>query len=97
MKINHTVEHTIIGNIFPAKKDRDGKVIQVLIDSSDRDQDTYFIEKNKIGNELLALINHKVQVTGFVKENHNGDLIFDVKDFKTLSDSGEVTTDNIDE
>ena len=97
MKINHTVERTIIGNIFPAKKDKDGKVIQVLIDSSDEDQDAYFIGKNKIGSELLKLINHKVQVTGYLKEDDNGDLIFNVKDFKTFNDSEEVTTDNIDE
>lgn len=97
MKTNHTVEHTIIGNIFPAKKDKDGKVIQVLIDSSDQDQDSYFIAKNKIGNELLKLIDHKVRVTGYVKEDDNGDLIFNVKNFKTLNDSEEVNTDNIDE
>ena len=97
MKVDHTIEQTIIGNIFPAKKDKDGKVIQVLIDSSDQDQDAYFIGKNKIGNKLLELINHKVQVTGYLKENDNGDLIFDVKDFKTVNDSEGVTTDNIDE
>ena len=97
MKTNNAIERTIFGNIFPAKKDRDGKVIRVLIDSSDQDQDRYFIANNKIGNELLELVNHKVQVTGYIKEDDNGDLICNVKDFKTLNDSERVTADNIDE
>jgi len=97
MNIKHTVEITIIGNIFPAKKDNNGKVIQVLIDSSDQEQDSYFIAKNKIGNELLELINRKVQVTGYVKEDDNGDLFFNIKNYKTIDDSEEVATDNIDE
>ena len=87
MKTNNAIEGTIIGNIFPAKKDKDGKVIRVLLDSSDEDQDGYFIAKNKMGNELLELVNHKVQVIGYVKEDDNGDLIFNVRSFKTINDS----------
>jgi len=94
MKTNNVIERTIIGNIFPVKKDQDGKVIRVLIDSSDQDQDQYFITNNKIGNELLDLVNHKVQVTGYVNENDNGDLMFNVRSYKTINDSnGDNNTD----
>ena len=83
------IERTIIGTIFPAKWDENGKVTRVLIDTSDQDQDEYLIADNKKGKELLGLIHHKVEVTGTVRELDNDDLYFDVVNYKTKENNDE--------
>ena len=50
---------TITGIVYSAKKDHNGKVISVLIDSLDEDQEMYKVTPGRKSMTLLDLINNK--------------------------------------
>ena len=74
----------ITGIVFSAKKDQDGKVISVLIDSIDEDQDIYRVSHGRKSDDLLPLINKKVEIQGTVSEDGRGDRYINVIDFSLL-------------
>ena len=78
---------TITGIVYSAKKDHNGKVISVLIDSLDEDQEMYRISQGRKSDSLLELINKKVEVTGTVFEDAKGDLFINIVDYTLLEES----------
>lgn len=78
---------TITGIVYPAKKDHNGRVISVLIDSLDEDQEGYKVSPGKKSDKLLELINEKVEVYGTVSEDTGGDLIINVINFTLLEET----------
>ena len=79
--------NTITGIVYPAKRDNQGRVIAVLIDSIDEDQDEYFVTQGKKGTELLELINKKIEALGKISEDEKGKLKIDVKSYNIIEDS----------
>ena len=77
----------ITGIVYSAKKDHNGNVISVLIDSLDDDQEMYRVSPGKRSDKLLELINKKVEVSGSVSEDVKGDLIINVIDFTLLEET----------
>ena len=82
MKGDRRIERTIRGTIFPVEWDENDNVVQVVIDT--QDQDGYLIERNKKGKELLDLIRREVEVSGTMREDEDGDLIFKVKEYSLI-------------
>ncbi len=78
---------TVMGIVYSAKKDNNGNVISVLIDSLDEDQEIYKISPGRKSEKLLELINKKVEVSGTVSEDARGDLIINVVDFTLLEET----------
>ncbi|MBN2418269.1 MAG: hypothetical protein JXL81_02710 [Deltaproteobacteria bacterium] len=78
---------TITGIVYSAKKDQEGKVISVFIDSIDEDQDIYRVSQGKMSDRLLPLINKKVEVQGTISEDGTGDRYIHVIDFSLLEET----------
>jgi hypothetical protein len=78
---------TITGIVYSAKKDHNGKVISVLIDSLDEDQEMYKVSPGRKGDDLLELINKTVEISGTVSEDAKGDLFITVVDYTLLKES----------
>ncbi len=78
---------TITGIVYSAKKDHNGQVISVLLDSLDEDQEMYRVSPGKKSDNLLELINKTVEVSGSVSEDAKGDLIINVIDFRLLEET----------
>jgi hypothetical protein len=84
---NNRNTRTITGIVYSAKKDHNGKVISVLIDSMDEDQEIYKVSPGRKSDKLLELINKKVEVYGSVSEDAKGDLIINVISFTLLEET----------
>jgi len=76
------IERTIRGTIFPVEWDENDNVVQVVIDTPD--QDGYLIEQNMKGKELLDFIRREVEVSGTMREDEGGNLIFKVKEYSLI-------------
>ena len=76
------IERTIRGTIFPVEWDENDNVVQVVIDTPD--QDGYLIEQNTKGKELLDFIRREVEVSGIMREDEGGNLIFKVKEYSLI-------------
>lgn len=79
--------NTITGIVYPAKRDNQGRVIAVVIDSVDGDQDGYIVSPGKKGAELLNVLNKKIEVHGRISEDEKGNLMIDVKSYNLIEDS----------
>ena len=86
MESNKDNFRTITGIVYPSKRDNKGKIIEVLIDSLDDDQETYFVSPGKKSIEMFEVLNKKVEVSGNLREDEKGNLILNVKTFKELED-----------
>jgi hypothetical protein len=82
MKGDRSIERTIRGTIFPVEWDGNDNVVRVVIDTPD--QDGYLIDQNKKGKELLDFIRHEVEVSGTMREDEEGGLIFKVKEYSLI-------------
>lgn len=82
MKGERGMERTIRGTIFPVKWDENDNVVRVVIDTPD--QDGYLIDRNKKGKELLEYIRREVEVSGAIREDEDGNLIFKVKEYSLI-------------
>lgn len=78
---------TITGIVYSSKKDNNGKIISVLIDSLDEDQEMYRVSPGRKSGKLLELINKKVEVRGTISEDAGRDLVLNVIDFKILEET----------
>ena len=82
MKGDRDIERKIRGTIFPVKWDENDNVVRVVIYTPD--QDGYLIDRNKKGKELLDLLQREVEVSGTMREDEDGDLIFKVKEYSLI-------------
>ena len=73
------------GIVFPAKWDRDGRVIQVVLDTIDQGQ--YCIEDGGAGKGLWHLLSCEVDAHGDVKKDKNGNTVLSVHSYRLLEDS----------
>ena len=78
---------TITGIVYSDKKDHNGNIISVLIDSLDEDQEGYRITPGKKANELIGLISKTIEISGTISEGTRGELSINVIDYKLLEDS----------
>lgn len=70
MKKRQNTSHAVItGIVVPSEWDAKGNATAVVISTPDEEE--YLVRKGKKGNELLALIQHLVEVRGLLgmKEN----------------------------
>ena len=78
---------TITGIVYSDKKDHNGNILSILIDSLDEDQEGYRITPGKKANELMGFINKTIEVTGTISEDTRGDLSINIIDYTLLEDS----------
>ena len=81
-KVGREKEYTIRGVIFPTDWDEDDNIVAVVIDTEDEDE--YFVSQNKKGRELCALVGKKIEVTGVVSEEQDGNRVLDVKRYNII-------------
>ena len=76
------VETTISGIVIPIDWDDYDDVTSVAIQTSDEDE--YIVDKNKKGKELLDFIGEEVEVTGFVREDEDGNSIIKINEYSVI-------------
>ena len=81
-------EKKIQGTVFAAAWDDKNNVIQVVVDTPD--QDGFLIDPKGKGKELLDCLRREVEVIGTLKEDHNGDFVVDVKEYRLVKPSPEI-------
>jgi len=81
-KVGREREYTIKGVIFPTDWDDDDNIVAVVIDTEDEDE--YFVTQNKKGKELCALVGKKIEVTGTVSEEKDGNRVLEVKSYNII-------------
>ena len=84
MKVDRSIERTIRGTIFPVEWDENNNIARVVIDTPD--QEGYLIDQNKKGGELLEFIRRAVEVSGTMREDEGGNLIFKVKEYSLIEE-----------
>jgi hypothetical protein len=82
VKTRKTAERKIRGIIIPVEWDDDGNVISTTIHTDNEEE--YLIDQNKKGEELLAFIHHKVEVTGKLREGAYGNAIINVRRYRLI-------------
>ena len=82
MKGERDLERKIRGTIFPVEWDENDNVARVVIDTPD--QDGYLVARNTKGKELLDFIRREVEVSGTMREDEGGNLIFKVKEYSLI-------------
>jgi hypothetical protein len=80
MQMGKKKERTVTGIVIPEAWDLKNNVIGVAIKTLDYRE--YVVEHNKIGKQLLSLIDSKVRVRGTVRERLDGDIMICVKSFE---------------
>lgn len=76
-------EHTITGVVIPEDWDANDNVIRVGIKTSDHRE--YVIEYNRLGRELMSLIDRQVRVKGRVRERLDGEFMLNVDSYELIS------------
>lgn len=82
-------ECAVAGLILPVEWDENDNIIGVVIETAD--EESYIVEADKKGNELLKFIHHEVEVTGRVREGEYGDMHIKLKSYTPIekeSDQG---------
>jgi hypothetical protein len=77
-------ECRIRGTVIPGDWDANSRVVGVAIKTGGGEE--YLVDKNKLGKELLVLIQKTVEVTGTVREHEDGYMVVNVKRFEVLGE-----------
>lgn len=76
----------IQGIVIPVNWDKKGNVVDAAIFT--RDEDEFFIEKNKKGKELLDFLHKELEVSGLIKEI-KGKKTVTISTYNVLKKGGE--------
>ena len=87
MRKNRPGECTVIGTILPTELDENNDVTDIGIETEDSVE--YVVFMNRIGEEMIPFVDHKVEATGTVNEVY-GELIFTVERYRVLDDGIEA-------
>jgi hypothetical protein len=75
-------EQIITGIVVPEGWDANDNVIRVGIKTSD--YRGYVVEHNRLGKELMSLVNKKVRVKGRVRERLDGEFMLNVDSYELI-------------
>ena len=81
------VKNAIQGLIIPEQWDSVGRVVAITIQT--QHEETFFVDQNDIGQEMLGFIHQEVEVKGKITERLNGNTVITVKKFRAI-DSDEI-------
>jgi hypothetical protein len=87
MNIKKGKKRAITGVVTPFDWNADYDVLRVLIKTPDREE--YVVEPNKLGKQLLSLVDHTVRVRGVVRQRLNGDFTVSVDNYKVIQEDEE--------
>jgi hypothetical protein len=80
-------ERTITGIVVPEDWDKQDRVIRVAVKTPFYEE--YVVEHNKQGRELLSLVNHKVRVTGRIRQRLDGAMLITINTYERSKEDGE--------
>ena len=87
MKRKKTKERTISGIIIPGEWDENGKVIGIVIETTDEEK--YLVYKNNKGKELFEFTQYKVDATGIVTADEHGDMTIKMNRYNLIRGNKE--------
>ena len=73
---------TIHGTIVPVKRDREGKITAVAIQTGKNGE--YLVEQSRTGQELYPLASEEIWAQGTSRERLDGKIIFRVQRYKRI-------------
>jgi hypothetical protein len=80
-------KRAITGVVTPFDWNHSYDVLRVLIKTPDREE--YVVEPNKLGRQLLSLVEQTVRVRGAVRQRLNGDFTVAVDNYKVIQEEEE--------
>lgn len=75
-------ERKISGLILPVEWDGSDNIIGVVIETAD--EESFIVEADKKGKELLKFIHHEVEATGRIREGEYGNKYIKLKSYAPL-------------
>ncbi|MEW6666204.1 MAG: hypothetical protein AB1512_13425 [Thermodesulfobacteriota bacterium] len=78
---------TVRGLILPVEWDEHDNVVAVVIETAD--EESFIVETDKKGRELLQFIHHEVEATGTTREAEYGNVYIKVKTYTPLEKTPE--------
>lgn len=82
-----TIEGSIVGIDWDEEDNTIAVAISVVIPTEDEEEDQvidYIVENNKVGKELLKYEGERVQATGTVSSDENGNLMIAVEKYQII-------------
>ncbi len=73
----------ITGIVTPANWDKDGNVIQISIQTTNEEE--FVVEKSRIGSELMAHLQSKIEAVGATRRRLDGKTIMRVETYHLFS------------
>ena len=80
-------KRAITGVVRPVEPGDSHDALRVVIRTPDREE--YVVEPNKLGKQLLSLVNCTVRVRGAVRQRLNGDFTVSVDNYKVIQEEEE--------
>jgi hypothetical protein len=80
-------KRAITGVVTPIDWNDSSDVLRVLIKTPDREE--YVVEPNKLGKQLMSLVDCTVRVRGAVRQRLNGDWTVSVDNYKLIQEEEE--------
>ena len=80
-------KRAITGVVTPVDPNGLHDALRVVIRTPDREE--YVVEPNKLGKQLLSLVDHTVRVRGAVRQRLNGDFTVSVDNYKVIQEEEE--------
>jgi hypothetical protein len=80
-------KRAITGVVTPLDWNDSYDVLRVLIRTPDREE--YVVEPNKLGKQLMSLVDRTVRVRGAVRQRLNGDFTVCVDNYKVIQEEEE--------
>ncbi|MFC1799196.1 hypothetical protein ACFLZL_05275 [Thermodesulfobacteriota bacterium] len=75
---------TITGMITPVSWNDDGMVVSVMIQANQHD--SYMVEHNPQGQELIAFVNKKTEASGRIRNRLDGRTLIHIRDYIILDE-----------
>lgn len=82
-------ERTISGLILPVEWDEKDNIIGVVIETAD--EESFIVEADKKGKELLKLIHHEIEATGGVREGEYGNMYIKLKSYALVQRKADLS------
>jgi hypothetical protein len=78
---------TVRGLILPVEWDESDNVVAVVIETAD--EESFIVETDKKGRELLQFIHHEVEATGSLRDGEYGNVYIKLKSYTPLQKDPE--------
>lgn len=81
-------ERTVSGLILPVEWDESDDIVRVVIETTD--EESFIVEPDTKGRELLQLIHQRVEVTGRIRQGEYGNVHIKIRSYILIDPENEL-------